>query len=242
MNMDDKQLNETLQEYALSTHNSKEKILSGVRLEKPVRTRKSPRATLVAFASALCALAIVFCIAFPIAFTDKGLQSDGDDTRYNGMGELTYNTTRLDSLDRFSTQYGMTALIPTRTERGCEGDFYYTLTYYYAADGSDKGFAQIEYEICEEETLYEIRLMIIPKKIEPDVHNRFKYYSTLDGSATWRKFSLSYHEQFDEEYACIKAYVEFEDDTYNYYVRAVTDPHLSVTELLDWIYEDSQAK
>lgn len=132
--MDDRKLNETLNEYVSSTENSREKILGGVRLEKRAQKSKPSRTAMIVFAGALCSILLIFCIAFPIAIYGDIFQSNGDtpnyDTFYHGIGEKEYYSEKVQSLDEFSTKYGITAFIPTRTE--AEGDFWYSFKYYYS--------------------------------------------------------------------------------------------------------------
>lgn len=71
--MDDRKLNETLNEYVSSTENSREKILGGVRLEKHAQKNKTSRTPIIAFASVLCSILLIFCIAFPIALSNDRL-------------------------------------------------------------------------------------------------------------------------------------------------------------------------
>lgn len=233
--MDDRKLNETLNEYVSSTENSREKILGGVRLEKRAQKSKPSRTAMIAFVSALCSILLIFCIAFPIAVYGDILQSNGDtpydDTFYNGIGEKEYYSEKVQSLDEFSTIYGFNALIPTRTE--AEGDFWYSFKCYQSKKYEDARYADIHYYIYDE-TVIDICLYVLPKNVERPII--FFNPIILNSTTTWRDYTVAYYEQYDDGNGWLDTFALFEDVDYYYYVSTHIDPPFTVTEMLDWLY------
>lgn len=233
--MDDKKLNETLNEYVSSTENSREKILGEVRLEKRAQKSKTSRTAMIVFASALCSILLIFCIAFPIAVYGDIFQSNGDtpndDTFYHGVGEKEYYSEKVQSLDEFSTKYGITALIPTRTE--AEGNFWYSFRCFQSKKYEDAKYADIHYYIYDE-TVIDICLYVLPKNVERPIH--FFDPIILNSTTTWRDYTVAYYEQYDDGNGWLDTFALFEDDDYYYYVSTHIDPPFTVTEMLDWLY------
>ena len=233
--MDDKKLNETLNEYVSSTENSREKILGVVRLEKRAQKSKPSRTTKIAFASALCSILLIFCIAFPIAVYGDILQSNGDTkydhSLYHGVGEKEYYSEKVQSLDEFSTVYGFTALIPTRTE--AEGNFWYSFRCFQSKKYEDAKYADIHYYVYDE-TVIDICLYILPKNVERPIP--FFDPIILNSTTTWRDYTVAYYEQYDDGNGWLDTFALFEDDDYYYYVSTHIDPPFTVTEMLDWLY------
>lgn len=230
--MDDRKLNETLNEYVSSTENSREKILGGVRLEKRTQKNKTFRAPLIAFASALCSILLIFCIAFPIAISnDKLVGNSKTDVYYRGIGEKEYHSEKVQSLDEFSTVYGFNALIPTRTE--AEGDFGYSFKCYQSKKYEDAKYAEIHYFIYDE-TVIDICLYILPQNVERPIP--FFNPIILNSTTTWRDYTVAYYEQYDDGNGWLDTFALFEDDDYYYYISTHIDPPFTVTEMLDWLY------
>lgn len=233
--MDDKKLNGTLNEYVSSTENSREKILGGVRLEKRAQKSKPSRTALIVFASALCSILLIFCIAFPIAVYGDIFQSNGDtpnyDAFYHGIGEKEYYSENVQSLDEFSTKYGITAFIPTRTE--AEGDFWYSFKYYYSKKDEEAKYANIHYYIYDE-TVIDICLYVLPKNVARP--STFFNPTILNSTTTWRDYTVAYYEQYDDVNGWLDTFALFEDDDYYYYISTHIDPPFTVTEMLDWLY------
>lgn len=231
--MDDRKLNETLNEYVSSTENSREKILGGVRLEKRAQKNKTFRTPLIAFASVVCSILLVICIAFPIAFVNNNLpgSGDGDSTLYHGVGEKEYYNEKVQSLDEFSTVYGFNALIPTRTE--AEGNFWYSFKYYYSKKDEEAKYAQIHYYVYDE-TVIDICLYVLPKNVARPA--TFFNPIILNGTTTWRDYTVAYYEQYDDGNGWLDTFALFEDGDYYYYISTHIDPPFTVTEMLDWLY------
>lgn len=231
--MDDRKLNETLNEYVSSTENSREKILGGVRLEKRAQKNKTFRTPLIAFASVVCSILLVICIAFPIAFVNNNLpgSGDGDSTLYHGVGEKEYYSEKVQSLDEFSTVYGFNALIPTRTET--EGDFGHSFKYYYSKKDKEAKYAEIHYCIYDE-TVIDICLYVLPKNVARPA--TFFNPIILNSTTTWRDYTVAYYEQYDDVNCWLDTFALFEDGDYYYYISTHIDPPFTVTEMLDWLY------
>ena len=233
--MDNRKLNDTLNEYVSSTENSREKILGVVRLEKRAQKSKPSRTTKIAFASALCSILLIFCIAFPIAVYGDILQSNGDTkydhSLYHGVGEKEYYSEKVQSLDEFSTVYGFNALIPTRTE--AEGDFWYSFRCFQSKKYEDAKYADIHYYVYDE-TVIDICLYILPKNVERPIP--FFDPIILNSTTTWRDYTVAYYEQYDDGNGWLDTFALFEDDDYYYYVSTHIDPPFTVTEMLDWLY------
>lgn len=230
--MDDRKLNETLNEYVSSTENSREKILGEVRLEKRTQKNKTFRTPLIAFASALCSILLIFCIAFPIALSNDQLVGNSkNDVYYRGIGEKEYRSEKVQSLDEFSTVYGFNALIPTRTE--AEGDFWYSFKCYQSKKYEDAKYADIHYYVYDE-TVIDICLYVLPKNVERPII--FFNPIILNSTTTWRDYTVAYYEQYDDGNGWLDTFALFEDDDYYYYISTHIDPPFTVTEMLDWLY------
>lgn len=231
--MDDRKLKETLNEYVSSTENSREKILGGVRLEKRAQKNKTFRTPLIAFASVVCSILLVICIAVPIAFVNNNLpgSGDGDSTLYHGVGEKEYISESVQSLDEFSTKYGITAFIPTRTE--AEGDFWYSFKYYYSKKDKEAKYAEIHYYVYDK-TVIDICLYVLPKNVARPA--TFFNPTILNSTTTWRDYTVAYYEQYDDGNGWLDTFALFEDDDYYYYISTHIDPPFTVTEMLDWLY------
>lgn len=230
--MDNRKLNETLNEYVSSTENSREKILGGVRLEKRAQKNNTFRTPIIAFASVLCSILLIFCIAFPIALSnDRLVGNSKTDVYYRGIGEKEYRNEKVQSLDEFSTVYGFTALIPTRTE--AEGDFWYSFRCFQSKKYEDAKYADIHYYVYDE-TVIDICLYILPKNVERPIP--FFNPIILNSTTTWRDYTVAYYEQYDDGNEWLDTFALFEDDDYYYYVSTHIDPPFTVTEMLDWLY------
>lgn len=230
--MDDRKLNETLNEYVSSTENSREKILGEVRLEKRTQKNKTFRTPLIAFASALCSILLIFCIAFPIALSNDQLVGNSkNDVYYRGIGEKEYRSEKVQSLNEFSTVYGFNALIPTRTE--AEGDFWYSFKCYQSKKYEDAKYADIHYYVYDE-TVIDICLYVLPKNVERPIP--FFNPIILNSTTTWRDYTVAYYEQYDDGNGWLDTFALFEDDDYYYYISTHIDPPFTVTEMLDWLY------
>ena len=223
--MDDKELNEILQEYAKSTQLDKDIAFKKLN-EKPQpekRTKKRFKPQYVLSIVAVCVIAVVLCTVLPLTLTNDSPQNIGPTYCVNEDIDFREEENISDLINK----YNINAIYPDAEYEGT--------TYSSLISKTDSNFAgaKIVY-IIDEEALIFIDFVIIPKNY---ILEDYEHYFDLEDEQKWRGYDLKYSKEDCDDMLFYGMQIYFTDGKYDYFLDVNSDGNLGATELLNMIYD-----
>ncbi|MDE5601801.1 MAG: hypothetical protein K2J16_04815 [Clostridia bacterium] len=222
--MDNKELDEILQNYAKSTQPDMDiafkKLNEKPQPEKRPKKRFKPQ---YALSIAVCVIAVVLCTVLPLTLTKADSPQNSEPT-YCERVNIDYNIE--EDISVFKTKYNIDAYYPNIEFGGT--------TYNSISSQTDSSFAgaKIVYSIFDENVIF-VELVIIPKT---HILEEYEHYFDLDDEQKWRGYDLKYNKEDCNEMLFYGTLIYFTDGTYDYFLAIDCDRDLGAGELLDMIY------
>ncbi len=227
--MEDKELYEILQKYAEETRGDKDEELKKLhekqREQEEVRNTKTKKRfkPQYIFATALCIIAIVLCIALPITLT--GNPQDAKST-YCNSGDLSYNNEG--SIDALVNKYHIYADYPTYTT---DKDSMAVLSISSYSDSGLHG-AFLSY-VIEEDALMFIDLAIVPKT---HILQPYEDYFAMPNKSNWNEQEIRFINKLNEETQMFCMQIYFTEGKYDYFVKIESDCEIDAVDMLNLLY------
>ena len=222
--MDNKELNEILQEYAKSTQLDKDIAFKKLN-EKPQpekRTKKRFKPQYVLSIVAVCVIAVVLCTVLPLTLTNDSPQNNGP--TFCDMVNIDYR--KVENISYLKNEYHIDAFYP---DREFDGTSFFSI---YSLTDSTLAGAKIEYVIFEDSLIF-TDLVIIPKT---HILEDYQNYFAFENEQKWGEYDLKYNKADSEDTLYINMQIYFTDGKYDYFVDVNSDEELEPTELLNIIY------
>ncbi|MBD5092164.1 MAG: hypothetical protein HDT36_02120 [Clostridiales bacterium] len=224
--MDNKELDEILQEYARSTQMDKEIAFKKLN-EKPQpekRPKKRFKPQYVLSIVAVFVIAVVLCTVLPLTLTNDSA-STNEAPIYCGSGDIVYKLE--EDFSELKNKCGIDAYYPNKEF----GD----VTYYSISSKTDNSFAgaRIEYSVFDEYVVF-IELVIIPKNY---ILEDYEHYFDLEDEQKWREYDLKYSKEDCNDMLFYGMQIYFTDGKYDYFLDVNSDGNLGAAELLNMIYD-----
>lgn len=218
--MDNKELYEILQDYAVSTRNDKEIVFKKLnRSQKRVKqNRHKPQ---YIFAGLMCTIVLVLSIALPIALVDT--TQNNNQTTYCSTDDLIFNSE--ESLDILINDYKINAKYPSYEA--------VMISSISAQNSSAFKGALLGYLIFDD-TMLDIDLAIVPKT---HILQIYEDYFIMQNTIAWDEYEVKFsvEKTTDFEY---KLQIYFTDDKYDYFVTSKSDIEIEPHILLNLLYEN----
>lgn len=227
--MEDKELYEILQDYADATRGDKDEDLKKLhekqREQEAVERTKSKKRfkPQYVFAVAMCMIVIGLCISLPIALTDN---TQKPIPGYCSTGEIALNNEG--SIDVLVNKYHIYADYPTYTT---DPDCMAVCSLSSYSDCSLHG-AFLGY-VIEDDNLIMIEVTIIPK---PHILYTYEKYFALPNKSDWNGREIRFINKPNKDTKMYDIQVYFEDDNYDYFVKAECLFEEDVFDILNLLY------
>ena len=225
--MDNKELDEILQEYARSTQMDKEIAFKKLN-EKPQpekRPKKHFKPQYVLSIVSVFVIAVVLCTVLPLTLTNNDDSPQNNGPTFCVNKDIDYR--KVDDIFVLKNEYNIDAYYPNN-EFG--GTTYSSLT--LKTDSSFAG-ARIEYSIFDENLIF-IELVIIPKNY---ILEDYEHYFDLEDEQKWRGYNLKYSKEDCNDMLFYGMQIYFTDGKYDYFLDVNSDGNLGAAELLNMIYD-----
>lgn len=227
--MEDKELYEILQDYADATRGDKDEDLKKLHEKQReqeavehIKTKKRFKPQYV-FAVVMCMIVIVLCISLPIALTDNPQEKT---PTYCGIGDFSIKYEG--SIEVLVDKYHIYADYPTyTTDPDCMAICSISSNSDCSLHGAFLGY------VIEDDNLISIEVTIIPK---PHILYTYEKYFALPNKSDWNGREIRFINKLNKYTEMFDIQVYFEDDNYDYFVKAECLLEEDVFDILNLLY------
>lgn len=227
--MEGKELYEILQKYAEETRGDKDEDLKKLHEKqreqdavRNTRTKKKFKPQYI-FATALCMIVIVLCIALPITLTDNTQEVK---PTYCNNGDISYNNEG--SIDILLNEYHIYADYPTYIT---DNDSMSICSISSYSDSKLHG-ALLGY-VIEEDVLMFIDLAIVPKT---HILQPYEDYFAMPNKSNWKEREIRFINELNEETQMYCMQIYFSEGKYDYFVKVESDCEIDAIDILNLLY------